>query len=116
MGGDLADVRLWAGELERLHGRLVHRFSRSEPRVSALAHMRGLVAPLERKNGWTLAEQAVHGGADRIHRLLNRIDWNDDEVLGEVRDWVTPMQYWRTNSTMRQLVAHQATFALPTPA
>ncbi|MEU3374233.1 IS701 family transposase, partial [Streptomyces sp. NPDC006660] len=41
MGGDLGDVRLWAGELERLHGHFVHRFSRSEPRESALAYMRG---------------------------------------------------------------------------
>ncbi|MFD8229117.1 IS701 family transposase [Streptomyces massasporeus] len=88
MGGDLADVRLWTGELERLHGRFVHRFSRSEPRESALAYMQGLVAPLERKNGWTLAEQAGHSAPDRIHRLLNRIDWNADEVLDDVRDYV----------------------------
>ncbi|GAA1500340.1 hypothetical protein GCM10009787_77970 [Streptomyces bangladeshensis] len=88
MGGELADVRLWAGELERLHGRFVHRFSRSEPRESALAYMQGLVAPPERKNGWTLAEQAGHSAPDRIHRLLNRIDWNADEVLDNVRDYV----------------------------
>ncbi|WP_445271377.1 transposase, partial [Streptomyces sp. DSM 41634] len=65
-----------------------HRFSRSEPRESALAYMRGLIAPLERKNGWTLAEEAGHGGPDRIHRLLNRIDWDADEVLDDVRDYV----------------------------
>ncbi|GHD61075.1 hypothetical protein GCM10010317_054080 [Streptomyces mirabilis] len=46
---DLADVRLWVGELDALHERFVHRFNREEPRQSALAHMRGLVAPLERK-------------------------------------------------------------------
>ncbi len=51
MGGDLADVRLWAGELSAVHERFVHRFSREEPRQSALAYMRGLIAPLERKNG-----------------------------------------------------------------
>lgn len=50
--------------------------------------MRGLMAPLERKNGWTLAEEAGHGGPDRIHRLLNRIDWDADEVLDDVRDYV----------------------------
>ncbi|WP_435260598.1 IS701 family transposase [Streptomyces sp. 1222.5] len=88
MGGDLADVRLWACELEAVHERFVHRFSREEPRQSALAYMRGLVAPLERKNGWTLAEEAGHAGPDRIHRLLNRIDWDADEVLDDVRDYV----------------------------
>ncbi|MGC9479393.1 IS701 family transposase, partial [Streptomyces sp. WG4] len=56
MGGALSDVRLWAGELESVHGQFVHRFSRSESRESALAYMRGLIAPLQRKNGWTLAE------------------------------------------------------------
>jgi hypothetical protein len=81
MGGDLADVRLWASELDALHERFMHRFNRSEPRESALAYMRGLVAPLQRKNGWTLAEEAGHAGPDCIHRLLNRIDWNADEVL-----------------------------------
>ncbi|MET9695177.1 IS701 family transposase, partial [Streptomyces sp. NPDC006514] len=58
MGGELGDARLWAGELKSLHGRFVHRFSRSEPRESAFAYMQGLIAPLERKNGWTLAEEA----------------------------------------------------------
>nr|MDT0517330.1 IS701 family transposase [Streptomyces sp. DSM 41633] len=48
MGGELVDARLWAGELKALHERFVHRFSRSEPRESALAYMRGLIAPLER--------------------------------------------------------------------
>ncbi|MET9017039.1 IS701 family transposase [Streptomyces olivaceoviridis] len=88
MGGDLADVRLWAGELEAVHERFVHRFSRLEPRESALAYMRGLIAPLQRKNGWTLAEEAGHAGPDRIHRMLNRIEWDSDEVLDDVRQYV----------------------------
>ncbi len=50
--------------------------------------MRGLIAPLERKNGWTLAEEAGHAGPDRIQRLLNRIEWDADEVLDDVRDYV----------------------------
>src|ERR1051325_7276518 len=86
MGGDLAGVRLWAGELDAMHERFVHRFNREQPRQSALAYVRGLVAPLERKNGWTLAEEAGHVGPDRIHRLLNRIEWDAEEVLDDVRD------------------------------
>ncbi len=86
--GDLAGARQWAGELDRLHERFEHRFARSEPRESALAYMQGLIAPLERKNGWTLAEQAGHAAPDRIHRLLNRTAWDADEVLGDVRDYV----------------------------
>ncbi|GAU71535.1 transposase [Streptomyces sp. NBRC 110611] len=56
MGGDLADVRVWVGELDAVHEWFVHRFSRSEPRESALADMRGPLAPLERKNGWVRHE------------------------------------------------------------
>ncbi|MEV5463656.1 IS701 family transposase, partial [Streptomyces cellulosae] len=88
VGGDLADVRFWARELDALHERFVHRFSRSEPRESALAYLRGLIAPLQRKNGWTLAEEAGHSGPDRIHRMLNRIEWDADEVLDDVRQYV----------------------------
>ncbi|KOU67460.1 hypothetical protein ADK55_03330 [Streptomyces sp. WM4235] len=61
------DACVWSAGLSELHGRFVHRFSRMEPRESALAYMRGLIAPLERKNGWTLAEEAGHAGPDRIH-------------------------------------------------
>nr|WP_244809770.1 transposase [Streptomyces sp. So13.3] len=50
--------------------------------------MQGLIAPLERKNGWTLAEEAGHAAPDRMHRLLNRCDWDADEVLDDVRDYV----------------------------
>ncbi|MEU4089046.1 IS701 family transposase, partial [Streptomyces aureus] len=88
MGGDLADVRVWAGELVAVHERFVHRFSRSEPRESALAYMQGLIAPLQRKNSWTLAEEAGHDGPDRIQRMLNRIEWDADEVLDDVRGYV----------------------------
>lgn len=65
----------------------MHRFARSELRESALAYIHGLIAPLERKNGWTLAEEAGHAGPDRIHRLLNPIDWDADQVLNDVRDY-----------------------------
>jgi SRSO17 transposase len=66
----------------------LHRFNRQEPRDSALACMRGLIAPLERKNGSTLAEEAGHTGSDRLDRLLNRVEWAADGVLDDVRDYV----------------------------
>ena len=62
--------------------------NRSEPRESSLAYMRGLTAPLEPKNGCTLAEEAGRAGPDRIHQLLNRIGWNTEDVLDDVRDYV----------------------------
>ncbi|WP_455356918.1 IS701 family transposase [Streptomyces sp. SYSU K217416] len=90
MGWDVvpADAGRWSAGLVELHDRFVHRFTRTEPRESALAYLRGLIAPLERKNGWTLAEEAGHAAPDRIHRLLNRCDWEADEVLRDVREYV----------------------------
>ncbi|GAA2999914.1 hypothetical protein GCM10010519_35600 [Streptomyces lactacystinicus] len=89
-GGDMSDVdaRCWSDGLAELHERFGHRFARSEARDSALAYMRGLLAPLERKSGWTVAEEAGHGGPDRIQRLLNRIDRDADGVLDDVREYV----------------------------
>ncbi|WP_035956495.1 IS701 family transposase [Kitasatospora sp. NRRL B-11411] len=93
MGGDISEVDAcrWSDGLAGLHERFAHRFARSESRESALAYMRGLLAPLERKNGWTVAEEAGHGGPDRIQRLLNRIDWDAArvcQVLDDVREYV----------------------------
>ena len=90
MGGGLADVRLWAGELGALHERFVHRFNREEPRQSALAYMRGLVAPLERKNGWTLAESDATEAFNIA--VFNRIDPSAEDggpdPTGFPQDWV----------------------------
>ncbi|MGW7640408.1 IS701 family transposase [Streptomyces decoyicus] len=88
MGGEFGDVREWAAGPGELHERFLHRFARSEPRESALAYMQGLISPLERKNGWTLAEKVGHAAPDRMHRLLNRCDWDADQVLEDVRDYV----------------------------
>lgn len=38
----------------------------------------GLVAELERKNGWTLAEHAGESGPQGMQRLLRRADWDVD--------------------------------------
>jgi SRSO17 transposase len=45
-------------------------------------------APLQRKNGWTLAEQADERCPDGMQRLLNQADWDADAVRDEVRSFV----------------------------
>ena len=47
------------------------RFGRVEPRRRARAYVRGLLAPLASKNGWTLAEAAGDATPDGMQRLLN---------------------------------------------
>ena len=77
-----------AAELDRLHERIAGRFARSEPRARVREYVSGLVAGLERKNGWTLAEWAGEVSPDGMQRLLRRADWDVDGVRDDVRDYV----------------------------
>jgi hypothetical protein len=67
----VAEVEDWAVGLEKLLARIGPRFARSEPRVRAGVYVRGLLSAAERKNGWTLAEQAGDRSPDAMQRLLN---------------------------------------------
>lgn len=64
------------------------RFTRSEPRARVREYVSGLVAGLERKNGWTVAEHAREAGPQGMQRLLRKADWDVDGVRDDVRDYV----------------------------
>ena len=81
-------VDLVAAELDRVHERIAGRFARAEPRSRVREYVSGLVAGLERKNGWTLAEWAGEVSPDGMQRLLRRADWNVDGVRDDVRGYV----------------------------
>lgn len=53
-----AQAEAWAAELETMFALIQQRFPRDEPRQHALAYLKGLLSPIERKNGWQLAEAA----------------------------------------------------------
>ena len=48
----------WASGLDALLERIAPRFCRIEARRRARAYLQGLLAPVECKNGWQLAENA----------------------------------------------------------
>src|SRR5580693_114020 len=81
-------VDVVAGELDRVHERIAGRFGRAEPRARVREYVSGLVAGLERKNGWTLAEHAGETCPDGMQRLLRRADWDVDGVRDDVRGYV----------------------------
>ena len=85
---DVAEVAAWADGLEEVHARIASRFARSEPRERVLAYLRGLLAPVERKNSWTLAERAGEANPDGMQRLLAAADWDADAVRDDLRDYV----------------------------
>ena len=81
-------VDLVTAELDQVHERIAGRFARAEPRARVREYLSGLVAGLERKNGWTLAELAGEVNPDGMQRLLRRADWDVDGVRDDVRDYV----------------------------
>src|SRR3954453_22765935 len=84
----VAAVEHWADGLEALHARVGWRFARAEPRRRALAYVRGLLSPVERKNGWQLAELAGEPTPDGMQHLLARADWDADQVRDDLRAYV----------------------------
>ncbi len=54
----VADVREWAAGLDEIATLIGPRFARSEPRQNAVAYLEGLLSARERKNSWTISEQA----------------------------------------------------------
>src|SRR5215813_5206710 len=81
-------VELVAAELERVHERIAGRFGRAEPRARVREYPCGLVAGLERKNGWTLAGHAGEVSPDGMQRLLRRAGWDVDGVRDDVCGYV----------------------------
>jgi SRSO17 transposase len=78
----------WSASFSVFAGRFAARFSRVEPRRQMVAYLRGLLAEVERKNGWTLAETAGEAGPQGMQRLLNFYAWDADGVRDDVRDAV----------------------------
>src|SRR4051795_10899228 len=84
----VAAVEHWADGLAALHARVGWRFARAEPRRRALAYVRGLLSPVERKNGWQLAELAGEPTPDGMQHLLARADWDADAVRDDLRAYI----------------------------
>jgi SRSO17 transposase len=82
------DTAAWAAELERLGARLAPRFARVEPRRRLLAYLRGLLAPVERKNGWQLAEAAGDATPDGMQDFLSRMRWDAEQVRDDLRAYL----------------------------
>jgi SRSO17 transposase len=84
----VVDVAGWAAELDAVDELIGRRFVREEPRARAGVYVRGLLAGLERKNGWTLAEHAGAVSPDGMQRLLRTADWDIEGVRDDTRDYV----------------------------
>jgi SRSO17 transposase len=77
-----------AGEVEGAAVRLRRHFRRPEARAHAADYLRGLLADVERKNGWQLAEQAGYAHPRGIQRVLDRYAWDAEAVRDDLRAYV----------------------------
>ena len=96
---DVAEVARWAKGIEGVHECIAGRFRRPEPRRRALDYLRGLLSPVERKNGWQLAEQA--GDATpygvqlpAVHLRLGRRPGSRRSRTTWWSIWATSMEFW----------------------
>ncbi|RZU74913.1 SRSO17 transposase [Micromonospora kangleipakensis] len=79
------DVAPWRWVLAGVLASFAGRFGRVEPRRTAAAFVTGLLADIEVKTCWQLAEQAGHARPDAMQRLLYRAVWDADAVRDDVR-------------------------------
>ena len=77
-----SDLDEWHSELNALFARMGQLFYRPESRKHAEQYMRGLLAPLQRKNGWTIAEYVGESEPKALQRFLNLSPWDVDRLLG----------------------------------
>lgn len=77
---DAAMVRGWAVHFDDLADAIGGCFMRRDLRRRATSYVRGLLGPVQRKNGWQLAEHVGDATPHGIQRLLDRASWNADEV------------------------------------
>jgi SRSO17 transposase len=77
-----------AEALDEVQQRIGLHFRRAEVRRRVRGFLGGLLAPVDRKNGWQLAEALGERGPHGVQRLLAEADWDEEAVRDELRTYV----------------------------
>src|SRR5215207_86210 len=83
-----AVLALGEPELQGLCARVERHFTREEVRQRLPRYLAGVLAPVERRNGWQLAEQIGESEPDGVQRLMNGACWDADGVRDDLRAYV----------------------------
>ena len=78
----------WAADFATFHARFASFFGRREPREATHRYLRGLLAPLPRKNCWQLAEAVGDPDPQALQRLLYQVAWDADAVQAELQRYL----------------------------
>src|SRR4051794_1710193 len=76
--------------LDRLLARFGRLFVRAEPREQAGRYLEGLLGPVERTNGWQLAEHLGDARPWRTQRVLSHVLGDEDAARDLCRDGACP--------------------------
>lgn len=85
---DSVDVVRWEDAFGEVIDRIAPRFARYEPLQTAASLMQGMLASLERKNCWTIAEHRGHTSPHALQHLLGRAKWDAEGVRDDLRGYV----------------------------
>lgn len=78
----------WQADLAALNAHIARHFPRPEVREWAGRFLAGLLEPLERHNGWQLAEALGERSPDGVQRLLRTARWDADAIRDDLRTYV----------------------------
>jgi SRSO17 transposase len=81
-------VQTWALWLTEVERRILPHFPRSDARRRVWAYLRGLLSPVERKNGWQIAEVVGETTPYGIQHVLGRARWDAEEVRKALHTYV----------------------------
>jgi SRSO17 transposase len=84
----LTQITAWQEDLHALQDRIGPRFARPEVRARAGRVLAGVLEPLERRNGWQLAEAVGERTPDGVQRLLRTARWDADDARDDLRAYV----------------------------
>ncbi|WP_442875948.1 IS701 family transposase [Amycolatopsis sp. NBC_01488] len=78
----------WQAGFDDVFALVAGRFAQADSRRRARMYVLGLLSKAERKNSWTIAEQAGDLCPDGMQRLLNFYRWDADAVRDDLRGHV----------------------------
>jgi hypothetical protein len=86
----VVDDRLarWQPGFDEAFALVAGRFAQADSRRRARLYLLGLLSGAERKNSWTIAEQAGEASPDGMQRLLNFYRWDAEKVRDDLRGYV----------------------------
>ncbi len=84
----LDQITEWDAALTALQARIAPRFVRPEVQARAGRFLAGVLGPVERRNGWQLAEHLGERSPDGVQRLLRTARWDADAVRDDLRTYV----------------------------